>query len=296
MDKRINELKSDFVKVVDLKNENIKNFKTLDDKINQLKHIYEQFLTDNKQRSFIFGLDSFHFQGKLIDIEYDDMKRIYYAITNRMYCEYFKLYKIIVDYVEEHIKDDKKMLDIIQINSNTYPMYKDLEPFKQYDFDIIQNIHETIMTLLSSICNYIQHKEHSLEQYKVKNSTGLNIDNFIHTFRYTVVMIREKLALFISYVEIFHKLHTKFFSRFTSKMHLFISQLNSDIKFDDMTNINKELVQEESTFPPTIGNFLQNISLQIEDHDRDHIPQISIHEELTTPDSLLELSPDSSPA
>ena len=63
-----------------------------------------------------------------------------------------------------------------------------------------------------------------------------------------------------------------------------------------MTNINKELVQEESTFPPTIGNFLQNISLQIEDHDRDHIPQISIHEELTTPDSLLELSPDSSPA
>ena len=140
MDKRINELKSDFVKVVDLKNENIKNFKTLDDKINQLKHIYEQFLTDNKQRSFIFGLDSFHFQGKLIDIEYDDMKRIYYAITNRMYCEYFKLYKIIVDYVEEHIKDDKKMLDIIQINSNTYPMYKDLEPFKRYDFDIIQNI------------------------------------------------------------------------------------------------------------------------------------------------------------
>jgi hypothetical protein len=68
MDKRICDLKNDFTKVVDLKNENIKNFKTLDDKITLLKAIYAEFLNNNKQRAFVFGLDSFHFQGKLIDI------------------------------------------------------------------------------------------------------------------------------------------------------------------------------------------------------------------------------------
>ena len=270
MDKRISDLKNDFTRVVDLKNENIKIFKTLDDKIKLLKTIYSEFLSNNKQRSFIFGLDSFHFQGKLIDIEYDDMKRIYYAITNRIYCEYFKLYKIISDYIMGHIKDDKKIIEIIHINANSYPVYKDLEPFKQYDFDITQNIHETIMTLLGSLCNYILHKEHDLDLYKIKNSTGLNIDNFIHTFHYNITMIKEKLTLFINYVEIFHKLHTKFFSRFTMKMHLFVSQINSDIKFEDITNINKDLLQEEtcttSQFTPlSLESFTQSIFLTIEE-------------------------------
>jgi hypothetical protein len=297
MDKRICDLKSDFTKVVDLKNENIKNFKVLDDKIALLKSIYYEFLNNNKQRAFVFGLDSFHFQGKLIDIEYDDMKRIYYAITNKMYCEYFKLYKIISDYIVDHIKDDKKILDIIQINSNSYPVYKDLEPFKQYDFDITQNIHETIMTLLSSLHNYILHKEHDLESYKVKNSTGLNIDNFIHTFNYNIVMIKEKLSLFVSYVEIFHKLHTKFFSRFTGKMHLFISQINSDIKFEDITNINKDLVKDntnDASAQPktaTLDSFPQGITFGIEETQQSQTDEIPVED---TPDSLKELNPNSS--
>ena len=129
MDKRISDLKMDFTNVVDLKNENIKIFETMEGKITQLKNIYTEFIKNNKQQMFIFGLDSFHFQGKLIDLEYEDMKRLYAAITNRIYCEYFKLYKIVVDYILENIKDDKKTLDLISVNINSYPVYKDLEPF-----------------------------------------------------------------------------------------------------------------------------------------------------------------------
>jgi len=238
IDKRINDLKIDFTKVVDLKNENVKMFETLEGKIKQLKNIYTEFIKTNKQHLFIFGLDSFHFQGKLIDIEYDDMKRLYAAITNRIYCEYFKLYKIVVDYIVENITDDKKIVDLINVNNN-YPIYKDLEPFKQYDFDIIQSVHETVITLLMSIYTYLLHKEHDLKLHQLKNETGLNIDNFIHTFNYNNVVLREKLILFITYIEFFHKLHTKYFRRFTTKMQLFMSQIMHDIKFEDSAEINK---------------------------------------------------------
>ena len=238
MDKRINDLKQDFNKVVDLKNENVKMFDTLDLKIKNLKAIYAEFIKNNKQQLFIFGLDSFHFQGKLIDIEYDDMKRLYYAITNRVYCEYFKLYKIVVDYITENVLDDKKMLDLVKVN-NTYPIYKDLEPFKQYDFEIIQSIHETIIGLLNAIHNYLLHKEHDLKIHQEKNATGLNIDNFIQTFNFNNVVLREKLVLFTAYIEFFHKLHTKYFKRFTTKMQLFVSQINNDIKFEDSAELNK---------------------------------------------------------
>jgi hypothetical protein len=63
-----------------------------------LKVFYSEFIKDSKNAMFIFGLDSFHFQSKLIDIEYDEMKRMFLVINNRMYCEYFKLHKIIVEY------------------------------------------------------------------------------------------------------------------------------------------------------------------------------------------------------
>jgi len=239
IDKRINNLKIDFTKVIDLKNENVKMFETLEGKIAQLKISYSEFIKSNKQNLFIFGLDSFHFQGKLIDIEYDDMKRLYSAITNRIYCEYFKLYKIVVDYMTENMPDDRKIMDLINVNKSSYPTYKDLEPFKQYDFEIIQSVHETIITLLGSIHNYFLNKEHDLKQHQVKNATGLNIDNFIHTFNYNNVVLREKLTLFVTYIEFFHRLHTKYFTRFTTKMKLFTSQILHDIKFEDSVEMHK---------------------------------------------------------
>ena len=239
MDKRISDLKMDFTNVVDLKNENIKIFETMEGKITQLKNIYTEFIKNNKQQMFIFGLDSFHFQGKLIDLEYEDMKRLYAAITNRIYCEYFKLYKIVVDYILENIQDDKKTLDLINVNINSYPVYKDLEPFKKYEFDVIHNLHEAIIILLNSINNFLQLKENDLKVHQIKNAIGLNIDNFIHTFNYNNAVLREKLVLFITYTEFFHKLHTKYFKRFTTKMQLFMSQINHDIKFEDSVEISK---------------------------------------------------------
>jgi len=242
MDKRINDLKDDFNKVVDLKNENVKMFEMLDFKIKNLKNVYSDFIKNNKQQLFIFGLDSFHFQGKLIDLEYDDMKRLYFAIKNRIYCEYFKLYKIVIEYINENINDDTRVLELVKVNNN-FPIYKDLEPFKQYEFEVIQNIHETIIGLLISINNYLMHKEHDLRQHQEKNATGLNIDNFIRTFTYNNVVLREKITLFITYIEFFHKLHTKYFKRFTTKMQLFVSQINNDIKFEDSSELNKSKKQ-----------------------------------------------------
>jgi len=83
------------------------------------------------------------------------------------------------------------------------------------------------------------HKEHDLKLHQEKNATGLNIDNFIQTFNFNNVVLREKLALFLNYIEFFHKLHTKYFKRFTTKMQLFVSQINHDIKFEDSAELNK---------------------------------------------------------
>jgi hypothetical protein len=237
MDARINELKINFTKILDLKNENVKTFSILEAKICKLKDFYSEFVKTNKNNLFIFGLDSFHFQGKLIDIEYEDIQRLYSAITNRIYCEYFKLYKIIVQYILDNVIE-QKIIDLVHVNNN-YPIYKDLEPFKKYDFEIIQSLHEFIIILLNSINGFLMNKEHDLKRHQIKNNIGLNIDNFVNTFQFNNVILREQLILFISYIEFFHKLHLKYLTRFTTKMHIFFSQITNDIKFEDTSKMNK---------------------------------------------------------
>jgi hypothetical protein len=241
METRTIKLKSDFNNIITIRN-SVKNiFDTLQIRINKLKLFYSEFIKDSKNDMFIFGLDSFHFQSKLIDIEYDDMKRMFLAINNRMYCEYFKLHKIITEYIIKNITD-KNVKDNIKINN--YPVYKDLEPFKEYKFETIQDIHENIINFISILNSMLSNKENELLIHKSKQMIGLNIDNFITTFNYNINVIREKINMFVSYIEFFHKMHTKYLKRFSNKIQLMHTHIDSDIRFDENLELSKDKKKE----------------------------------------------------
>ena len=237
MEQRVNILKGQFSEISSIINDNEKIFRLLESRIVRLKTTYEEFIITNKDKLFVFGLDSFHFQGKLIDIEYDDMVRMYNAILNRMYCEYYKLYKIVIQYINDSVKDSK-IKEMSKLNS--FPVYRDLEPFKQYGFETIQSLHENILELILSVGSYLHNKESELSKYQSKNSIGLSIDNFVSTFRYNNVMMEEKIILFIAYIEFFHKMHGKYLSRFLTKIKLMYSQVSYDIRFDDNAKLGRD--------------------------------------------------------
>jgi len=240
MELQINELKVTFQKIIELKNENDKKMAMLDSKTKHLKNIYNDFIKINNEILCVFSLDSLHFQAKIIDIEYDDMKRLFSSILNRMYCDFFKLYKIITDYINTNI-NDKKVKEMININ-NQYPIYKDLEPFKVYDFDTIVNIHDVILELMRSLINLNTQKESELKKYQSKNKFGFNIDNFVNTIMFNNIMLREKIHLFINYLSFFHKLQIKYLSRYINKLELVISQVDSDINFEERQDSSEEPV------------------------------------------------------
>jgi hypothetical protein len=231
MEERLSILKNDFNAIIDFKENNISSLQLLESRIKKIKEIYADFINANRDNLFVFTLDSFHFQGKLIDIEYEDVMRLFYAITNRMYCDYYKLFKIIIEYVNCYVPD-KKLSELIKVNDH-FPVYKDLEPFKQYDFHHIQSLHEVIIVILTYLNTFIINKEHDLKVYQTKNKIGLNIDSFVNTFNFNNTVMKEKTTLFITYIEFFHKLHTKYIKRFTMKLQLMMSQINNDIKLDN---------------------------------------------------------------
>jgi hypothetical protein len=257
MDARLIKLKGDFNNIITVRT-SVKNiFDILQIRINKLKIFYAEFIKDSKNDMFIFGLDSFHFQSKLIDIEYDDMKRLFLAINNRMYCEYFKLYKIITEYIVKNIPD-KKVKDNIKVNN--YPVYKDLEPYKEYKFETIQDIHENILNFISILNSMLSNKENELLIHKSKQSIGLNIDNFITTFNYNINVIKEKINMFVSYIEFFHKMHSKYLKRFSNKIQLMHTHIDSDIRFDENLELSKHKKKEliASLNVENVNNMLLN--------------------------------------
>ena len=245
MEQQINELKTTFHKIVGLKNDNDKKMAMLDSKTKHLKNIYNDFIKYNNEILCVFSLDSLHFQAKVIDIEYDDMKRLFSCILNRMYCEFFKLYKIITEYIKTSITD-KKIKELLNIH-NQYPVYKDLEPYKVYEFETIESIHAVVLELLVSLVNLYLTKEDELKKYQNKNKVGFNIDNFVNTIMFNNIMLREKIHLFINYLTFFHKLQIKYLTRYTHKLELVISQLDSDIDFEEKKDSieEPEMVVEE---------------------------------------------------
>jgi len=241
MEVRLSNLKIEFNNISLVRSKIINVFESLKNKSDKLKYLYADFIKHSNSQLFVFGLDSFHFQSKLIDLEYDDMKRIFLFVNNRMYCEYFKLYKLICSYVIENVTD-KKILEIIK--GNNFPVYKDLEPFKDYKFEITVEIHENILVLLNSILSIINNRENELSIHKSKQLIGLNIDNFVNSFNYEIVLMKEKVNLFLSYIEFFHKLHAKYLKRFSNKIQLMSNHINSDIQFDE--NVENNVIKKSN--------------------------------------------------
>lgn len=231
-------LKGSFGEITEVQKQ-IKNyFEIVQVKINKLKQFHSEFVHKNQNSDlFVFGLDSLNFQSKLIDMEFDEMRRIYFAIGNRIYCEYYKLFKIIVNYISSNFFD-KKILELVK--GSTFPVYRDLEPYKEYEFHFVVEAHESILLLLNAICGALEAKNTELQFHIAKRNIGLNIDNFISSFTFDVTMMREKLNLFVAYLVFFHSTHLKQLNRFRNKLQSLYSFICKDIRFDESLNISTE--------------------------------------------------------
>jgi hypothetical protein len=238
MDIKFNTLKSTFNGIKNIREEINSIFANLESRVVKLKDMYKDFVEHNSTTLFIFGLDSFYFQNKLIDNEFSDMKKFYELIMNRMYCEYYKLYKIILEYVNNKLADDAKLIDMIR-NKTEYPVYKDLEPYKYYDFSLIDELHDDITNTLIAMNNYLSNKKHVLTSYQLRSDVGLNINNFVSTYEFKVSSIEGQMELFCRYIDFFHELHLKYLKRFAMKIQIIYGQVNHDINFDEVSLTNK---------------------------------------------------------
>ena len=198
--------------------------------INKIKEIkdsvkknYMQYIEKEKQN--YFGLDSFHFQNKAIELEHTNMLRLYHFIDNRIYGDYYKLFHMIEKSLKEQLNEDQlhKIKELYHLKQ--YPVYKDLDPLKIYDFDLINQIHQDIILVLENVKELFQENRINIDDHKKHLILGMNIDNYVINQEYMNQHLHMSNQLHENYLNVFHKYHAEWLTKYYEKIELFHKQI-----------------------------------------------------------------------
>lgn len=226
MDKKISmDIDTGFETVISIRSaikkriEDIKNIK------DSIKKNYLECI--EKETKNYFGLDSVHFQNKLIELEFDNMLKLYSYIDNRIYGDYYKLFCLMNDYLQDKLLPEQyESIKEFQKKS-FYPVYKDLENFKKYDFDTINNIHQDVIHIIKQV--YANHceNEDKISSREEDLYCGINLDNYIINQQHLNKELLMTNDLYKNYISVYHKLHNNILQNFLDKIELFFKQINT---------------------------------------------------------------------
>jgi hypothetical protein len=238
MEIQINNLKNQFVKIVESIQQIISFFEKLESKIANINDYYIDLIEKNKDKMYVFSLDSFKFQIALLDREFDENKMFFKVINNRIYCEYYKFCKTMCEYILENYVEPSVINVAKAINETALPVYDAVDPKKEYGLCFVLTIHDNIIELFKTLYIHLQNKESELKEHSVKKRMGFNIDNFVFTFDYNNSVIRDKLKMFLEYMHFFHKMHFKNLNLIGKKLLMMSHEIDNDLSLDSGTNDN----------------------------------------------------------
>jgi hypothetical protein len=267
---QIDKLKTDFDNIITLKKEIAKVKQTVAEKLSQLKLQYNELIKTNSKKIFLFCLDSFYFQYKTFAMEMEHIDRTRALMNNRMYCDYYKLHNIIVS----HIKENKADIDISDLDTKSYPPYKDLEPFQEYKLEDIKEIHTAILLIINRLYNQAIGKYETIENYNDNHKIGFSISNFLNTLQYENRLLKEQISLYMNYVSFFHISQKKQLNRIFLRMNDFYREVDENININrtfsiddigDEDKLHKFFIIGEEV---VIENILEDSELLMENSDK----------------------------
>ncbi len=211
----------------------------LKEKLNHLKEMHSKMSKSNNNQVFLFCLDSFYFQYKLFAMDLENLNKFNLLTKNRMYCDYFKLYKLILKF----INDNSHELSI-DLNHSLVPNYKDLEPYFDYGLDNINLVHNNMLSCVKEMYAKVLEKEELINDYTTKKKAGYSISNFINTLTHENYILKAQIELYLNYISFFHISQQKQIKRLYDNYINFEKELDNNISsehafsFDDLVEEN----------------------------------------------------------
>lgn len=301
---KIEKLQNNFDSILLLNNKIEHEKQLMANKLTKLKEMHTTMSKSNSKQIFLFCLDSFYFQYKTFAIELDNLNKFNMMMKNRIYCDYYKLYKLIMRYISEN----REELQSVGTTNTVLPVYKDLEPYFDYGIENVKLVHNMMLANIKDMYNVVIEKETTISQYTSKTHAGYSISNFVNTLNHENNVLKAQIDLYLNYISFFHISQKKQIKRLYQNYNDFNKEiennLNSDhaFSFDDLeANIYDapELSEHENNFeiqqlddiPQPTKNIVMDIELdnksnELKPIDENNIPVFKSLDDASVASSL----------
>ena len=231
------EIKNINSKIVEIK-ENIEKiestFLLISTQKNLLCNEYKKIVNENKNEEEnldTLGFDSLYFQIKLIDEERKFYTNRYKMIKNKLYGDLYILYKILINYIRNNIFNDHKLDELININLS-FPVYKKLKHFIEYDIKVTEKIHSGIIELIEEMIRYVNVRNVDIKKNEKQSGLGINLNNLINKKKYDNLIIKSNIEMFVYHITNFNTDINKYLTDVINNIEKMNKRLSDELKLD----------------------------------------------------------------
>ena len=245
----IPKLKTEFNSILRLRTELQAKRDILTEKIDEIREQYNELIKHNSKKIYLYCLDSLYFQYKILRVELEQFQKTISLIFNRMYGDYYKLYNIIQSQCKENSTN-------ILLSGENVVVYKDLDPFAEYNLDDLVLTHKIIIETLTKLHILYLSKQDEINDHNTNMRIGFSVTSFISTLSYENKILGEHISLYSDYLSFYHSSQRKYFEKALYKINGFMREIEDDIltnhktyKTETITIVESivELVFEEPT-------------------------------------------------
>lgn len=235
---KMDKLKNNFESILTLKRKVLQTKNEIHDRLQQVKKMYTELMKQNTKKVMLFCLDAFFFQYKSFMLEIENIEKFRILLNNRMYCDYYKLYTLVIQYFKDHSID----IENDDLNAKTFPVYKELEPSQEYKLEDVKGIHASILYLINTLHTKCEGQRNTISGYNDDSKIGYSISNFLNTLQYENLILQEQTNLFLNYLAFFHISQKKQLKRVLSKLEDFSNEMDNNLhnnmsfSIDDIEN------------------------------------------------------------
>ena len=231
------EIKNINSKIVEIK-ENIEKiestFLLISTQKNLLCDEYKKIVNENKNEEEnldTLGFDSLYFQIKLIDEERKFYTFRYKMIKNKLYGDLYILYKILITYIRNNIFNDDKLDELININLS-FPVYKKLKHYIEYDIKVTEKIHSGIIELIEEMIRYVNVRNADIKKNEKQSGLGINLNNLINKKKYDNLIIKSNIEMFVYHITNFNTDINKYLTDVINNIEKMNKRLCDELKLD----------------------------------------------------------------
>ena len=247
MEEQLDILIHEFTAVKENINSINKNISSVKTKLDKMRSVYSKMISTNSHKKiFLFCLESFNFQIKSFSVDSDNLQKSLLLVSNRVYCDYYKLFKLIKILFDDYGYHVPKEIG----NLHTYDI---LNPFFEYLVPDIDKIHGDVCLLINALIEYYNDNCTKIANYTSKSQTGISIFNFIKTLEYDNSVLKDQIVLYLNYMDFFKITQTKYLAKLVGKTDSLKKEIDDEIVDDLEPTVEEpiELTVETSNPPNT---------------------------------------------